>query len=99
MEGWERIIIESDCKVVINRIQKDTDDVVISTILQDIKLLKHNFEECCFSFVRREFNFVSHKLAKFTLNVGSVVDWKACFPVWLLDSAQADVEEQLLQDV
>ncbi|XP_027151850.1 uncharacterized protein LOC113751902 [Coffea eugenioides] len=99
LEGWGRIIIESDCKAVIDRILKDMDDVVLSTVLQDIKLLKHNFEKCCFSFVRREFNSISHKSAKFALNLGSVVDWKACFPVWLLDSAQADVEEQLLQDV
>ncbi|XP_027177900.1 uncharacterized protein LOC113777055 [Coffea eugenioides] len=93
LEGWERIIIESDCKVVIDKTKKDTDDVVISTVLQDIKLLKHNFEECCFSFVRREFNSVSHKLARFALNLGFVADSKACFPVWLLDSAQADIEE------
>ena len=51
LEGWGRIIIESDCKAVIDRILKDMDNVVISTALQDIKLLKHNFEECCFSFV------------------------------------------------
>ncbi|XP_071913980.1 uncharacterized protein [Coffea arabica] len=93
LEEWERIIIESDCKVVIDKTKKDTDDVVISTVLQDIKLLKHNFEECCFSFVRREFNSVSHKLARFALNLGFVADSKACCPVWLLDSAQADIEE------
>ncbi|XP_071933905.1 uncharacterized protein [Coffea arabica] len=74
LEGWGRIIIESDCKAVIDRILKDMDNVVISTALQDIKLLKHNFEECCFSFVRRKFNSVSHKSAKFALNLGSVVD-------------------------
>ncbi|XP_027109537.1 uncharacterized protein [Coffea arabica] len=99
LEGWERIIIESDCKVVIDRIQGDSDDVLISTVLQDIKLLKQNFKECCFSFVHREFNSVSHTFARYALNLGSIVDWKACFPVWLLDIAQADVEEQLLQDV
>ncbi|XP_071923288.1 uncharacterized protein [Coffea arabica] len=98
-EGWEKIIIESDCKVVIDKIEKGMEDVVTSTVLQDIKLLQYNFEECWFSFVRRDFNFVSHSLAKFALKLDAIVDWKANFPVWLLDCAQADVEEQLLQNV
>ena len=96
LEGWERIIIQSDCKAIIDKIEKDLEDVVISTILPDIKLLKYNFEKCRFSFVRREINSISHGLARFVLNLKVVAYWKVSFPVWLLETVQADVEEQLL---
>ena len=43
--------------------------LVIATIVMDIKKLKDDFDEHRFSFARRENNYVSHKLAKFAMNL------------------------------
>ena len=54
VEGWEKVIIETNCKTVVDKLENDAEDAVISTVLQDIKLLKYSFDECCFSFIRRK---------------------------------------------
>ena len=54
-------------------------------------MLQREFRECYFSFVRREGNHVSHKLAKYAINLISEVKWKDSFPLWLVNLDRADV--------
>ncbi|XP_071906135.1 uncharacterized protein [Coffea arabica] len=68
-QGWRRVEFESDCKHVIDTVNSGEDDVDIATVLSDIKRLKLNFYECCFSFTRRISNSVSHHIAKFAINL------------------------------
>lgn len=68
-QGWKRVKFETDCKQVIDGINREDDDVVISTVASDIKKLKLNFDECCFSFTRTINNSVSHIIANFAINL------------------------------
>ena len=89
-QGWRRVVFESDCKQLIDSINKGDGDTVIATILLDIVSLKSNFYDSCFSFTRRMNNSVSHSLAKLTLSLDGPAEWKFVFPAWLLELLQAD---------
>ena len=39
---------------------------------------------------------VSHRLAKFAVNLNFGTVWKTDFPAWLIEAAKADIGEQLL---
>ncbi|XP_071928203.1 uncharacterized protein [Coffea arabica] len=62
-QGWRSVESETDCLQVVNGINREEDDVIRSVVVFDIRKLKSNFDECCFTFTRRVNNFVSHKLA------------------------------------
>ena len=59
---------ETDCKQVVDRINREEDDVVITTIASDIKKLNYNFDKKKLSFARRMNNSVNHRIAKFAAN-------------------------------
>ena len=79
-----------DCSQVVKAMCSEEEDVVIATIVHDIKILRLKFDECCFTFTNRVNNFVSHKLAKVAITLEHKTEWKENFPVWLLDQVQAD---------
>ncbi|XP_071902620.1 uncharacterized protein [Coffea arabica] len=91
-EGWVNVEIQSDCKIAVSKIlDEDTRDAKIETLIEDIKLLKQNFRNCNFSFIRREGNVVSHSLARFALNLVEDVYWKVFFPLKLTRLAREDL--------
>ena len=93
LEGWKRVQIESDCKEIVEKLmKKDWNDKWIGMILEDISRMSCFFEKCCFSFVKRNCNFVSHSLAHFALNCCEETSWRTSFPVWLVHAAREDFE-------
>ncbi|XP_071933205.1 uncharacterized protein [Coffea arabica] len=94
--GWKRVVFESDCKQVVDMLNKNMGKANLATILLDIRNLEGDFDECCFSFTRRGNNFVSHHVANFATSLIDIAEWKCDFPVWLLDLVHADSVEQLL---
>ncbi|XP_027086455.2 uncharacterized protein [Coffea arabica] len=94
--GWRKVELESDCKLVVDRINARKEEVSIATIQLDIWRIMKDFDKCCCSFTRRNNNYVSHYLAKFAITLIDVAEWKFSFPAWLLELAQADLQEQLL---
>mgnify|MGYP004712445161 CR=1 FL=1 len=91
-EGWVNIEVQSNCKIVVSKIlDEDIRDAKIGTLVEDIKLLKNNFRNCSFSFIRREGNVASHSLARFALNLVEDVYWKVSFPLWLIRLAREDL--------
>ena len=80
-EGWKNEEFETDCKGVIDKLEEDAeDDPQISTITKDIKRLKLSLDKCHFSFTKRENNYVSHRLAKFAVNLNFETVWKTDSP-------------------
>ncbi|XP_071916171.1 uncharacterized protein [Coffea arabica] len=90
--GWRNIIIQSDCKRIIDQIREgNLSDHLACAVLCDILVLSKDFSSCLFSFVKREGNNVSHHLAKFALNSVSEIAWMESFPSWLISLAKNDV--------
>ena len=94
-QGWKKVEFESNCKEVVDKMNGKENDLTTATMIKDIRRLKYEFDECCMSFTRRENNFVSHKLAKFAINLTNVIEWKQTFLVWLLETARADSLKQI----
>ncbi|XP_071925798.1 uncharacterized protein [Coffea arabica] len=94
--GSRKVELESDCKLVVDKINAREEEVSIATIQLDIWRLMKDFDKCCCSYTRRSNNYVSHYLAKFAITLIDVAEWKLSFPAWLLELAQADLQEQLL---
>ena len=94
--GWRNAELESDCKHVVDKINAREEEVSIAIIQLDIWRMMKEFDQCCFSYTRRSNNYVSHYLAKFAITLIDVAEWKFSFPAWLLELAQADLQEQLL---
>lgn len=80
---------------MVDKVNGEEDDrSITATVIKDIRSLKYDFNQCCISFTRRENNCISHKLAKFAMNLANVTEWKHTFPVWLLEITQADLVRQ-----
>lgn len=93
LEGWERVQVESDCKVVVDKLrEQDWNDKWIGSLLEDIATMSSKFEECCFSFVPRNCNYVSHALAQAATNFRKETYWRYSIPVWLMKAAREDFE-------
>lgn len=43
---------ETVCMQLVNEINREEDDVIMSTVVSDIKKLKSNFDKCCFTFTK-----------------------------------------------
>ena len=98
--GWRDIIIQSDCKSVVEKIKLErVEDPRASAVLFDILHLRKEFRNCTFSFVRRNANVVSHSLARFALNLVADIDWRNSFLSWLLRLANIDVGAVAPSDV
>ncbi|XP_027109105.1 uncharacterized protein [Coffea arabica] len=55
--GWNEDVIQSDCKQMVDKLKDmNAEDSVTGTILIDILKLSQGFDECCFSFVKRDGN-------------------------------------------
>ena len=90
-ENWTSILILSDCKVLVDKLNHMSEDLSdINIFLRDIRTLSRSFWRCTFSFVKREINTCSHGLAKFATNLINETRWKNSFPVWTSTAAQTD---------
>ncbi|XP_071901099.1 uncharacterized protein [Coffea arabica] len=90
--GWNKVEIQSDCKLMVDKLNdRNAENPITGTILADNLLLSQGFEKCYFSFVRREGNCVSHKLAKFAISLKDEIYWLDSFPTWLTCLAKTDV--------
>ncbi|XP_071933659.1 uncharacterized protein [Coffea arabica] len=98
--GWKDIVIQSDCKIVIEKIKLGRlEDPRACAVLFDILQLRKEFRNCSFSFIRRDGNVVSHSLARFALNLVADIAWRISFPSWLLQLANNDVGAVAPSDV
>ena len=89
--GWQRIEMQSDCKVAIEQIhKKGREETPIGTIMEDIKQLSGMFLCCTFSFVYKDGNRCAHQMAQFATKLVSNVIWKQSFPLWLKETIQED---------
>lgn len=63
--GFEEIILESDCQLLVNRLSKGVTHLSdLDSVLDDIFALCTSFKSITWSHVKREGNFVAHHLAK-----------------------------------
>ncbi|XP_027076016.1 uncharacterized protein [Coffea arabica] len=92
--GRRKVRVQSDCKGVVESIRIGCrQDPKVGAIVEDILRLKDQFENCYFSFVKREGNCVCHYLAKFAMHVTSDIEWEEFFPIWLVNLAKKDVRD------
>ncbi|XP_071927613.1 uncharacterized protein [Coffea arabica] len=92
MNGWRNIIIQSNCKRIIDQIREgNLNDHLAGAVLFDILVISKDFSSCLFSFIKREGNNVCHHLIKFALNLVSEIAWMDSFPSWLISLAKDDV--------
>ncbi|XP_027162557.1 uncharacterized protein LOC113763065 [Coffea eugenioides] len=53
--GWNKVEIQSDCKQMVDKLKdRNNEDPITGTILADILMLSQEFDECYFSFVKRD---------------------------------------------
>ncbi|KAL3532364.1 hypothetical protein ACH5RR_005885 [Cinchona calisaya] len=91
-EKWRKIEVQGDCKEVVDRINKNTnDDSQLAVILEDIRRLIDCFCKVSFVFIRREGNYVDHVLAQFAIKLCSSIVWKGNFSNWLQQVAITDL--------
>ncbi|KAL0454593.1 UNVERIFIED_CONTAM: putative ribonuclease H protein [Sesamum latifolium] len=63
--GWQSILIERDCAVLISKLRTaERDCSLVGPVTEDILTLATAFSACHFLFVKRECNSVAHALAK-----------------------------------
>lgn len=87
-EHFTSILIVSDCREVIRKLNFDNEDISgVGLIANDIKTLSHSFWRCSFSFVKRDCNTCSHSVARFASGLVNKIRWKGNFPVWLIKAA------------
>ncbi|XP_021717256.1 uncharacterized protein LOC110685101 [Chenopodium quinoa] len=63
--GFQEVILESDCKLIIEKLTKKSAALEMDMVLGDILALCSNFMSVKWSHVRRDGNCVAHNLAKF----------------------------------
>ena len=62
---WSSIVIESDCKQVVdNQSRKVNDLSELRMIYANIRELKSQFSYCYIAYVSRKANFATHRLAR-----------------------------------
>ncbi|KAJ9152904.1 hypothetical protein P3X46_026412 [Hevea brasiliensis] len=69
--GWDHIIIEGDCQVVIRALQGENSPIEIQNIIHDISTLSSSLSDVSFSFVQRQGNRAVHSLASKVLQDAS----------------------------
>jgi hypothetical protein len=64
-EGWNRIVLASDCLAVIQRIKApERDRSLVGVVVEDIKFLAHSLSSVTFRHVSRLCNNSAHTLAR-----------------------------------
>ncbi|KAL3846296.1 hypothetical protein ACJIZ3_003699 [Penstemon smallii] len=69
MKGWKHVILEGDCKVVIDRVREQNAFLgSFGVLVEDLKRLASSFDSIQVCHVRRQGNEVANYLAKLALN-------------------------------
>ncbi|KAK4435385.1 hypothetical protein Salat_0701900 [Sesamum alatum] len=64
-KGWNHVMIEGDCLLVITKLtNEDQDFSTLGNLVQDIKNNSKDFSFCRFIHVPREANILAHRLAR-----------------------------------
>jgi ribonuclease HI len=90
-EGFGRIIINSDCLSVVNRVNAlEQDRSLIGPVIHDIKNLVASFSSCSIKHVVRGLNVPAHILAKSSFALGPVV-WRGVSPDCIRETLCNDI--------
>lgn len=82
--GWQNISIAIDIEEIFRLVTHCSDPpVLLSVISEDINLLSHLFDDCCFALVTKQEHSCCCSLAKFTLDCPTSVQWASNFPHWI----------------
>lgn len=74
------LIIELDCKEVVELVNNTKDKATIHWIVSNIQYLKREFQNVKFLFVPRNCNAHAHSVAKFALENDTSAVWKDTIP-------------------
>ncbi|XP_071918891.1 uncharacterized protein [Coffea arabica] len=80
LQGWKKVVFEVDCLQVVEELNREGKDRIGSVMIENIRSLRKNFDECCFTFTRRVNNYVSHTLAKMAVSLENLAECKVDFP-------------------
>jgi ribonuclease HI len=79
-EGFAKIIINSDCLSVVNRVNSMEDDrSLCGPVIHDIRKLMASFASCSVRHVLRGLNVAAHTMAKMSQSLGCLV-WRGVAP-------------------
>lgn len=83
-QGIPRLIIESDCLLLMEEIQsQDSPNSILNNILLDIKDLMYHLIECQIQNLNRSCNMAAHTLARNAWHVSDIVLWYEEMPHFL----------------
>lgn len=86
-QGWQNVIIESDCKCLVEALQGRSKRCYhINTIVDNCRSLSHNFSSLPFLFCFRDCNGVAHRLANWAMSSCCDKVWVDDIPPWLGDA-------------
>ncbi|MBA0755499.1 hypothetical protein Gogos_021255 [Gossypium gossypioides] len=89
--GFSRVILESDSRLVVNNIQKSSEDYSESRpFTWDVKNLARKFHCCRFQFVAREGNGAAHALVVEGMQAEGDSFWVEDAPLKVLEVADSD---------
>jgi hypothetical protein len=90
-KGYERVIFESDCEVLIKLLKNQGEDLsVIKAILEEIRVLQSVFSSFSSVFACREANQAAHYCAKYAVIQNGSFIWEAEPPAFLFHILAAD---------
>ncbi|KAL3519426.1 hypothetical protein ACH5RR_017575 [Cinchona calisaya] len=82
--GWSKVAILSSNKSLIQKIQnRNSVDITLATLLDDIITLSNSFAWRSFSWIPSNCNHRAKILASFAVRLVSKIMWETCFPSWL----------------
>lgn len=89
--GFHRIIVESDSRGIIKRINnKEDDSSEVSALIWDAKEIAKKFSICAFQNVGRDGNGAAHSMSQFGIRNGEVRFWVEDAPDSVLLAAEED---------
>ena len=68
--GISKVVLEGDSLTIIKALSNDQRSLSsFGPLIDDAKFSSVNFDQLCYSHVKRECNFAAHSLAKFASNI------------------------------
>nr|KJB09365.1 hypothetical protein B456_001G136500 [Gossypium raimondii] len=89
--SFSNVILESDSRLVVNNIQKSSEDYSESRpFIWDVKNLARKFQRCRFQFIAREGNGAAHVMAIEGMRTEGDSFWVEDAPLKALEVADSD---------
>jgi hypothetical protein len=90
-EGYDKIIINSDCLSVVQRVIAESEDCsTCDPMIHDIRNISNTFTSCSFRHVNRALNVAAHCLAKLSESVICTV-WHGVIPDYIREKLCNDI--------